>query len=403
MQRLSAIPLAGHALLLPEGMDHAAARPILVGLLAEAMGAETAGLFAEARPEAAAIAFDTADGRIARFAELDPAAREELRAEIGLLVSELRRAAERAAARDPARSGTWPALVAASIEIPSFEQVYAHEGRPVLAGWGMAPANAPGGLGLVRVLDDGRPAERAAPAPWKALGLAAGLLTLMAAAGALAAPWIARRIAPEPPACTVEKGELDAMLALMREQERERALRTRLASLEQELGLRRASCPLPEPPPAPRPEPAPPPEPAPEPPPPPPPPPPPEPRPEPRPPPPPRQTERPPPQPPPDTTPCNTDTRSGGRGITETRHFLGPRPGRVVLNYNTRIEPDRIRVLYRGRELAQTPGFVPGTGAVSFDWRPPPNATAEDLVVTVEVMGTPGSRSTVWNYRLGCP
>ena len=95
--------------------------------------------------------------------------------------------------------------------------------------------------------------------------------------------------------------------------------------------------------------------------------------------------------------------QSGGRGITETRHFLGPTPGRVTITYNTRVEPDRIRVYHRGRLLSETPSFVSGNGTMSFDWNPPPGGSAEDYVVTVEVMGTPGSPSTRWDYGIACP
>jgi hypothetical protein len=304
---------------------------------------------------------------------------------------------------NPAGAGHLPALVAAAIEIPSFEQVFAHEGRPVLAGWGMAPANVPGGLGLLSNLDDGKPAEAPARAPLAALGAALLALFLLGALAAFASPWIARWLAPEPGMCRVEQGDLDAMQNLLRERERERELRHRLAMLEEELGRRRAECPLPEPPPPPPPpptpepprQPEPRPEPTPEPPRPPTPPPP---RPTPPPPPPPRPVER-----PPNVEPCNTEVQSGGRGITETRHFLGPNPGRVTITYNTRMEPDRIRVYHRGRSLAETPGFVSGNGAISFDWNPPRGGSAEDYVVTVEVMGTPGSPSTRWDYRIGCP
>jgi hypothetical protein len=106
---------------------------------------------------------------------------------------------------------------------------------------------------------------------------------------------------------------------------------------------------------------------------------------------------------PPNVEPCNTEVQSGGRGITETRHFLGPTPGRVTITYNTRVEPDRIRVYHRGRLLSETPGFVSGNGSMSFDWNPPPGGSPEDYVVTVEVMGTPGSPSTRWDYGIGCP
>jgi hypothetical protein len=399
MQPLITLPLDGYRAILPAGQDHAGAHRALTALLNDALGPEVTGFFAPATTSEQGLSFFAPEGRVARFAELDATGRDRLRAEIGRIISELRRAAALAAAHDPAASGHLPALVAAAIEIPSFEQVFAHEGRPVLAGWGMAPGNAPGGLGLLRELDDGKPAEASARLPLAALGAALLALFLLGALAAFASPWIARWLAPEPGMCQVEQGDLDAMQNLLRERELERELRHRLAALEEELGRRRAECPLPAAPPAPEPprQPEPRPEPAPEPPRPPTPPPP-----SPRPTPPPRPAERP-LERPPNVEPCNTEVQSGGRGITETRHYLGPNPGRVTITYNTRIEPDRIRVYHRGRSLAETPGFVSGTGSVSFDWNPPRGGSAEDYVVTVEVMGTPGSASTRWEYRIGCP
>lgn len=397
MQPLITLPLDGYRAILPAGQDHAAAHRALTALLRDTLGPEVTGFFAPVSATEHGLSFFAPEGRVARFAELDATGRDRLRAEIGRIISALRRAAALAAANDPAASGHLPALVAAAIEIPSFEQVFAHEGRPVLAGWGMAPANAPGGLGLLRDLDDGKPAEAPARLPLVALGAALLALFLLGALATLASPWIARWLAPEPGMCRVEQGDLDAMLTLLRERERERELRHRLAVLEEELGRRRAECPLPEPPPPPpppAPEPPRQPEPRPEPPPPPPPPP--------RPTPAPRPAERP-LERPPNVEPCNTQVQSGGRGITETRHYLGPNPGRVTIPYNTRMEPDRIRVYHRGRSLAETPGFVSGNGAISFDWNPPRGGSAEDYVVTVEVMGTPGSPSTRWDYTIGCP
>ena len=410
MQRLIAIPLTAHAVLLPPGFDHAAAQDRLAALLTAATGPETAGFFAATAREGDTLVFSAPPGPVARFAELDIVGRDLLRAEIGRLASELRRAAERTAAQDPAHSADLPALVAAALEVPSFEMVFAHAGRPVLAGWGLTPAGVPGGLGLVSVLDDGVPLARRSPLPVVAIGVAALALVLIGGAAAVAAPWITRLIAPTPVMCRIEPGDLDATFGLLREQQREQELRRRLAALQEEVGGRRATCPLPvalpspappppelPPPEAPRPEPAvePPPQPTPEPPQAPPPPPP-------RPRPPERPPERP-AQPPPNTQPCNTDTQSGGRGITETRHYLGPTPGRVTLSYDARREPDRIRVFHRGRLLSETPGFVAGNGSMSFDWNPPPGSSPEDNVVTVDVTGTPGSSTTVWNYRLGCP
>lgn len=405
MQRLAVVPLAGHRVMLPSGVDHAAAHAELTALLTRAAGAEAAGLFAEPRRGGGEIEYLAPDGRIARFDELDAEGRALLRAEIGRLVSLLRRAAEEAARREPARCGSWPGLVANAIEIPSFELVYAHEGRPVLAGWGMAPASAPAGLGLIGVLDDGRVYQRPLAFPlWAAV---LSLLALMAigAMGAMATPLLIAFFGPPEPVCRVAPADQQAFLELDGEKKRELELRRRLAALRQSVGDKRAACPIPTVP-APTPPPPPPVQhAAPEPPKPPPqqraqakPPKPPPAPPAPRPPLPPPPT-----TPPPNTQPCNTDTHSGGMGITETKHFLGPRPGRVRLNYNTFREPDRIIVYYKGRKLGATDGFVPGTGGVEFNWNPPPNGSPNDYVVAVEVTGAPGSGSTRWRYNLGCP
>jgi len=253
MQPLSTLPLDRYRSLLPSGQDHAGAHQALVALLGECVGAEVTGFFAPIRAIEQGISFFAPEGRVARFAELDATGQDRLRAEIGRIISALRRAAALAAAENPAVAGHLPALVAAAIEIPSFEEVFAHEGRPVLAGWGMAPANAPGGLGLLRGLDDGKPAKAPGRAPLAALGAALVALLLLGALSAFAAPWIARWLTPEPGMCRVEQGDLDAMDTALREKGRERELRHRLASLEEELGRRRAACALPESPPQPEP------------------------------------------------------------------------------------------------------------------------------------------------------
>ena len=203
MQPLVTLSHDGYRPILPGGLDHAGAHQALVALLTESLGPEVAGFFAPVSSAEHGLSFFAPEGRVARFAELDATGRDRLRAEIGRIISALRRAATLAATRDPARAAHLPALVAAAIEIPSFEQVFAHEGRPVLAGWGMAPANAPAGLGLLRDLDDGKPAEAPTRVPLAALGAALLALILLGALTALATPWIARWLAPEPGMCRV--------------------------------------------------------------------------------------------------------------------------------------------------------------------------------------------------------
>ncbi|MCA3366975.1 MAG: hypothetical protein INF79_15315, partial [Roseomonas sp.] len=117
MQPLITLSLDGYRAILPAGQDHAGAHRALTALLNEALGAEVAGFFAPVSASEQGLSFFAPEGRVARFAELDATGRDRLRAEIGRIISELRRAATLAAANDSASSGHLPALVAAAIEI----------------------------------------------------------------------------------------------------------------------------------------------------------------------------------------------------------------------------------------------------------------------------------------------
>lgn len=359
---------------LPPDQAHAA-----VQAAAARLSPAHAALFAQPVAEEGAIAWGAPGARMARYTDLDAASRTALTAEAGRILSDLRREAEReAAAGGGSLAALWPALA----EIPSFDLLFAVDGRPVLAGWGHVGAAAPGPLGLLARFDDG---VRWAPPPrrpwgvWLATLAALALLALLAG---LLAPLLAwRLLAPPQPACVAAEGDLAALERMVEAERGERDLRTELARLEEELGRRRLACPLPrapEPPPEPpRPqEPLPPPPPE-------------------APPPPPEP--EPPRGPPPGTEPCNVDTQSGGAGETRTRHYLGPTPGPVTLDYDTQTVPDRIEVRYRGRVIAATPGMVSGRGRIGFDWRPQGN----DHVVEVVVIGP--FANTRWRYRLNCP
>jgi len=348
-----------------------------------------AALFAEPVPEEGGIAWVAAGARMARYADLDAASRAALTAEAGRILSDLRREAERQAATGGGALVTlWPSLA----EIPSFDMVFAVDGRPVLAAWGHVAAAAPGPLGLLARFDDGIAWAAPPRRPWGVWVATLAALALLALVAGLLGPLFAWRfLAPPEAACTAAEGDVAALTRLVEVERGERDLRTELARLEEELGRRRLACPLPrapEPPPAPAPEPPPAPDP---------------PRPEepippppPEPPPPPPEPE-PPRGPPPGTQPCNVETQSGGAGETRTRHYLGPTPGPVTLDYDTQTVPDRIEVRYRGRVVAATPGMVSGRGRIGFDWRPQGN----DHVVEVVVIGP--FANTRWRYRLNCP
>jgi hypothetical protein len=245
VQVLATVPLAGHRICLPTGTDHAAALAQLTALLGQAAGPETAGLFAEPRSGPSKIEYIAPDGRVARYDELDAEGRAALRAEIGRLVSLLRRAAESAAQRDPQRCGNWPDLVAGAIEIPTFELVYAYEGRPVLAGWGLGPAAAPMGLGLIRVLDDGQPAAPRFVFPIWAAALSILALLALGAMAAVSASTLVALFDPAEAVCRVSTADQRAFLELESERQREQELRRSLGSIQQARGEKRAACPIP--------------------------------------------------------------------------------------------------------------------------------------------------------------
>jgi hypothetical protein len=370
------------------------------------LGPEHAFLFATPRRDAATgeLVWETPGARAVAYADLDSANRARLTAETGRLLSDLRREAERQRAEG---GGALAALWPLPAEIPSFSALHAVDGRPVLAPWGFVGAAAPGPLGLLARFDDGRPWGPPPRRPW---GVWAATLAALAAvallAGLLVPLVIWRLISPPEPACIVDPRQVDVLARLTEAEARGRDLATERARLIAEIGRRRLDCALPvapppePPPPPPQPDPPPPqPDPPPEPPRqqtelPPPPPPAPTPPPE-----PPRQraeAPRGPSLPPPGTQPCDEETRSGGAGVTRTRHFLGDRRGTVVLDYDTARVPDRIEVYRRGQLIEATPGMVSGRGRLVFDHVP-----GGDNTVEVVVIGPyPG---TIWRYRLGCP
>jgi hypothetical protein len=384
MMRLLATRPQDLRCLLPMPPDQAFA---VLGTEASRISPAHAALFAQPVPEDGAVVWAAPGARMARYADLDAASRAALTAEAGRILSDLRREAERqAATAGGALAWLWPAIA----EIPSFDMVFAVDGRPVLAGWGHVGAAAPGPLGLLARFDDGVAWQPPPRRPWGIWVATLATLALLALLAGLVGPLVAWRfLTPPQAACVAAQGDLEALARLVEAERGERDLRTELARLEEELGRRRLACPLPraaQPPPPPRP-----PEPAPEPPredpiPPPPP----------EPPPPPPEPE-PPRGPPPGTEPCNVDTQSGGAGETRTRHYLGPTPGPVTLDYDMQTVPDRVEVRYRGRVVASTPGMVSGRGRIGFNWQPQGN----DHVVEVVVIGP--FANTRWRYRLNCP
>jgi hypothetical protein len=390
-------------------------KPVLPGDPAEALdrirfaaaqlSPEHAALFATPRRDEATgdWTWDAPGSRAVAYADLDAANRARLTAEAGRLLSDLRREAEREQAEGGGPlAGLWPLPA----EIPSFAALHAVDGRPVLAPWGFVGSAAPGPLGLLARFDDGRAWGAPPRRPWGVYAATAAALAAVALLAGLLVPlFLWRVLSPPEPACVIDPRQIDVLARLTEAEARGRDLATERARLIGEIGRRQLDCALPAPPPPPQPDPPPrQPDPQPDPPPPPDPPPqqrtdlpqPPPPAPPPPPEPPRAEAPRPPPGPPPGAQACDEETRSGGAGVTRTRHYLGDRRGTIVLEYDTARVPDRIEVYRRGQLIESTPGMVSGRGRIVFDHRP-----GGDNTVDVVVIGPyPG---TIWRYHLGCP
>ncbi|WP_244176108.1 hypothetical protein [Gordonia lacunae] len=104
---------------------------------------------------------------------------------------------------------------------------------------------------------------------------------------------------------------------------------------------------------------------------------------------------------PPRVQQCDEETRSGGRGVTETRYMLGrPGPTRFTLRYDTLDQADEIRVFYQGRLIHNT-GYVgdnrnEGAGSARVVV---PRGTESSVVVRV----TGPEEGTRWEYTVYCP
>lgn len=98
-----------------------------------------------------------------------------------------------------------------------------------------------------------------------------------------------------------------------------------------------------------------------------------------------------------DAEPCGVATPSGGEGVTETWHYLGPDAGYLTISYNMYQQPDGMEVFYEGQLVGTTGGFVSNTGEISFFYPGPPNDTR--CLIRVTGSGT----GTAWDYQLNCP
>lgn len=92
---------------------------------------------------------------------------------------------------------------------------------------------------------------------------------------------------------------------------------------------------------------------------------------------------------------CNQATNSGGAGVTTTVHDLGRGSGTFHFTYDAFSIPDRFDILYDGRTIYTTGGFVSGSNAVDIQYG--------GAATTVTVVVTGSAAGTAWTYQVGCP
>lgn len=171
---------------------------------------------------------------------LPVADRRALVAALGVIISDIRRLGESNPALAVAAAG--PAL----LEVPSWDHVFAVDGRPVLAGWGhIGMGDARGtAAGLVARLDDGVRWTPPSVLPWPLYRWALlGVALLALLAGGLV-PLLGWANIPAAASCQAVPDQLKLMREQNEAAERGQELKRLLSSLDNEIGDRQLQCPI---------------------------------------------------------------------------------------------------------------------------------------------------------------
>jgi hypothetical protein len=248
MIRLAALANGAARRSLPPERSPAEWHQALTAEIAAHLTPHHAALLAVPQAEADGTGWYADGSAVRRHADFSPAERTQLQRNAGAILSDIRRLAESGTA--PPVAAAWPALR----NIPGLDHLFAVDGRPVLAGWGFAPAA--GGAGPMAGLDDGRTGPRLLRLPARVYAATVlALLGLVLVGAALA--WVfVPRTAPAL-VCRVAPGQLELLQQAQREADRAADLHQQIAALDQDAGRKQLNCPVPQvvdpPPPPPRP------------------------------------------------------------------------------------------------------------------------------------------------------
>jgi len=95
---------------------------------------------------------------------------------------------------------------------------------------------------------------------------------------------------------------------------------------------------------------------------------------------------------------CNATVKSGGKGITTTRHELGNRSGVVYLDYDMVNLPDQIKVIYDNIVVYASNGLVSHRNIINWKY----NAISGKPTFCIVEISAPYD-DTAWTYELSCP
>lgn len=94
---------------------------------------------------------------------------------------------------------------------------------------------------------------------------------------------------------------------------------------------------------------------------------------------------------------CNREQASGGQEGDRRTLQMSRASGEIELEYEMFMERDKLQIIYEGREIWSTNGFVSGSEQVTV----PFNGSSGR--VEVVLTGSLESDTTLWNYTLYCP
>ncbi len=328
------------------------------------------------------------DSEVVRYAELDDAGKRRVAGRMSSALQWVQEESSRLAASEDANDRLLGEVLTAAFEVPSLDELYATNERPVITSWGsLAPGPRPERGVLVRTFlskaptigrFDGsfpvpsvQPRASAHTVPRGPISRDKGFLAMLVGGLSLAAAALFALYSScglrvplldivifDRCSTSLSSEPLDSLQALLEE---ERALRDQITGVNTELAELETECRVDviaptQPSPVPTPTPA------------------------------------------PESVACGGQaTKSGGQGRERYTFMLGSEPGTVQIRYCMQNKPDQLNARYQGEIVATTGEAVKGTNSLSFDYQP----INDDHELIIEMIAK--QSGTSWEFVVSCP